>query len=988
MRESLRRWVADIETRYSIEDFALESHLRQLNYLDGRSTDLYFSLVGELFDRVRDRSEDQRGWATLGNALASISRDLQGVSRSDALFFSAAAFYSGGYSASAYLTMRQTSPNSWNDEAHRACYDLLARPSEPASKVVRDLISAVREGTLESVERAVVDAERNAEVALVTGPDEWIPRRLFAALVRQFGTVNLRSALPDGGSQRWTPLVQSFLDRRPPVWEFFPSQVEAIDAGLLTSTETYSLQMPTGAGKTALTETLLFSHLTTASPDSKAVLLVPYRALARELRHSLGRRLSRLGLPTKTIYGGTVPSLEESEDLENVRVLIATPEALTGLLGAHPEILSQLSLIVCDEGHLLDGGSRGIGLELLLARLKSRVQRPRMVFVSAIVPNVEEINTWLGGSDSTVVRSDFKPAVAEYAVLRPVGAGTTLSVGLELQELSTTLPAHTLSEFLQRSDFQYVKRETGRLNTYPYSSAKTQAVAAARKSLALGTVAIFAATKTGDQGVLALANELIKQIESDLPLPAPVEYVRDRSEVDGAAAYLAQEFGSGWTGTKALLVGLVVHHGDIPQEAREVLEELVSARRIPMVMCTSTLAEGVNLPIRTLVLYSVRRGSASGRPVPMLARDIKNLVGRAGRAGNSTKGLVICANPNQWDDVLPVAAGQPGERVEGALIDLLRRLQAALTREGLDLTNQILEDEPELFPLVDGIDSTLVELIHGELGQEEFLEIAESLASSTFAAQQIDDSDNQLLQGVFTLRASRVYELQSSGRLSWIRDTGARPRILDSVLNDLYPTLATWDSVDSPLDEQLLDAVLGWVFHQGDFQRELAAAYRREKIPDAASLRELVTAWLDGRSFAEMAEVTGLDIDTLLRVHAKVVMHALVTLVEQGVALLQRVSAESGAPVSDSVVSLPGYLRFGVSTSSARALMAGGLRHRRSAVALGNHVEMSSAANIFASPMDIARQLLQDSDDWNRRLGTYVYQRTLQDVTDEGPSQR
>ncbi len=165
--------------------------------------------------------------------------------------------------------------------------------------------------------------------------------------------------------------------------------------------------MPTGSGKTALTETLLFSHLTDR-PDDRAVLLVPYRALARELRHSLGRQLSQMGLPVRTVYGGTVPTPEEADDLADVRVLIATPESLTGLFGAQPELVEQVSLVMCDEGHLLDSGARGIGLELLLARLRRRTPAPRMVFVSAIVPNIEEINAWLGGSDNTVVRSDYR----------------------------------------------------------------------------------------------------------------------------------------------------------------------------------------------------------------------------------------------------------------------------------------------------------------------------------------------------------------------------------------------------------------------------------------------------------------------------------------------------------------------------------------------------------------------------------------------------
>jgi helicase len=124
--------------------------------------------------------------------------------------------------------------------------------------------------------------------------------------------------------------------------------------------------MPTGSGKTTLCETLLFDHLQ-RHPTDAAVLLVPYRSLASELRSSLVRRLNGLGISSRCAYGGTVPSGDEVRDLNETRLMVATPEALSGLLSADQEFLRRVSLVICDEGHLLGEPSRGIGLELLLA---------------------------------------------------------------------------------------------------------------------------------------------------------------------------------------------------------------------------------------------------------------------------------------------------------------------------------------------------------------------------------------------------------------------------------------------------------------------------------------------------------------------------------------------------------------------------------------------------------------------------------------------
>lgn len=981
MRENLGRWIAGAETNHAIEDFQLDARLVQLDYLDKRSTDLYYSLVGELFDMVRDGASDPADWASVGRGLDSVSHELQDGAEADALFFSSVAFYLGGYPASAVMTMRRADPQYWDTDVETAAYELLTRSTNPGSPLTGALVESVRAGDLQIVDAAVALAEGGVVQALDAGPEEWVAHRLYLALLQRFQQTNLRAVLPGGVIERWDPLVESFLDRQQPVWDFFPSQIEAIDAGLLTSSESYSLQMPTGAGKTALTETLIFDHLT-RSPDSKAVLLVPYRALARELRGSVGRHLTSMGLLSRTVYGGTVPGIEESEDLDDVRVIIATPEALTGLIGAHPELLSAISLVVCDEGHLLDSGARGVGLELLLARLKARDPSPRTVFVSAIVPNVEEINSWLGGSDATVVKSDYRPSIAEFAVLRPVGSGRTATIGLELHEPATSVPTHTLPEFLRPTDFQHTNPNTGRRNTYDYSSTKTRAVAAARKALALGPVAVFATEKGGNRGVVGLATELLKQIDAGLALPVPLSYVNDSELVESVVAYLSHEFGDGWVGTRVLRAGAIVHHGDVPQETREVLEELVSDRHVSMVMCTSTLAEGVNLPLRTMVLYSVKRSSDGSAPEAMLARDIKNLVGRAGRAGSSTRGLVICANPDDWTVVSPVAEGQPGEPIEGAVIELIRRLAQALARNQGQLTNGVLEANAPLLPLVDGIDAALIELIRDELGEDEFIQTAQSLAAETFAAVKANNNERALLETVFELRARRIVEMRSTGRLALARTTSARPRLVDRVINDLIPRYEHWSTTNSAVDAELIRVLVDWALQQPGFTSDVETVYRRTEITDfGGSLTTLVLAWLEGRSYEHIAEGVGVSTDVLLRIHTKVVLYNFVTLVEQAVALIQEYLTETGdetlAPV---IASLPDFLRFGVSTSAARELMARGMRHRLAAISLGTDPAMHTPTNIFATPWSIARDLLTDEDIWLPRLGALVYRRTVSDV--------
>ena len=123
-----------------------------------------------------------------------------------------------------------------------------------------------------------------------------------------------------------------------------------------------------------------------------------------------------------------------------------------------------------------------------------------------------------------------------------------------------------------------------------------------------------------------------------------------------------------------------------------------------LAICTSTLAEGVNLPICTLVLYSVQRRIGPRGYEDLLARDIKNLAGRAGRPGATTKGLVICANPQRWPIVEQVALQAAGEPVTGELRRLVEEVRDELALHNVTPSNPVFEQSPALYSLIDGID--------------------------------------------------------------------------------------------------------------------------------------------------------------------------------------------------------------------------------------------------------------------------------------------
>lgn len=235
------------------------------------------------------------------------------------------------------------------------------------------------------------------------------------------------------------------------------------------------------------------------------------------------------------------------------------------------------------------------------------------------------------------------------------------------------------------------------------------------------------------------------------------------------------------------------------------------------------------------------------------------------------------------------------------------------------------------------------------------------------------------MRDLFELRAHRVIAIRNAGRLGWIRETGTRARVLESVERSLLPARERWDDIEDPTDPELLDAILGWAWNLTDVQRALSEAYR-ESLPSRDEFRAILAAWIAGRSLAAIASEAALQIDDLLAIHTKVITYQLQVAAEQGVALLAKFTEMDGQPMSRAVFDFPEHLRFGVPTTAAR-ILAGVVRHRRAAVALGLTPELGDAApEEHEAVIEQAQILLADAERWRGILGRLVIENTVEDL--------
>lgn len=141
-----------------------------------------------------------------------------------------------------------------------------------------------------------------------------------------------------------------------------------------------------------------------------------------------------------------------------------------------------------------------------------------------------------------------------------------------------------------------------------------------------------------------MCEKIVDAYDRGLTINTPSEF-SDQEETRRLAYLCACNFGDEAIPTRSAKLGIFTHHGDTPQGIRLAVEHAMKTRKARFVICTSTLAQGVNLPIRYLIVTSIYQGIE-----PISVRDFHNLIGRAGRADQHTEGSVIFADPAIYDE--------------------------------------------------------------------------------------------------------------------------------------------------------------------------------------------------------------------------------------------------------------------------------------------------------------------------------------------------
>ncbi|GAA6062252.1 hypothetical protein JCM10212_001766 [Sporobolomyces blumeae] len=370
-------------------------------------------------------------------------------------------------------------------------------------------------------------------------------------------------------------------------------QSHCFDAVYLSDTNLV-VSAPTGAGKTVLFELAILRLFTTSpSSSSKVLYMAPTKSLCAERAADWRRKFEiGLGWGLKELTGDSETGSGTWREIAKARIIVTTPEkwdAITRRWHDHDQMLSQLQLFCIDEVHSVGADVRGAVLEVVVSRMKTLGTSTRFVAVSATVPNIVDVSEWLRNSTdhspATVFQfgDDFRPCPLQKIVL-----------GYNRGNSNDFAFGNTLNFRL----FEVIKQ---------YSSGKP--------------VLIFCPTR---KACLQAAEQLVK------------EY-RQSTGSAGARQRLAwpkpprTTFAINDKRLSALIEnGAATHHAGMDQNDRKLVEKLFVDGRISIVCSTSTLAVGVNLPARMVVIRGTR-GFFDGRSADYPDMEILQMLGRAGR---------------------------------------------------------------------------------------------------------------------------------------------------------------------------------------------------------------------------------------------------------------------------------------------------------------------------------------------------------------------
>lgn len=400
--------------------------------------------------------------------------------------------------------------------------------------------------------------------------------------------------------------VYSQTFKKTPVTELFVSQRKALQKVLMEEGSVVS--MPTSSGKTRIAEIVILQSLL-RDEFSKVLYIAPFRSLAYEVEETLSSTFNPIGFSVTHLYGGSQFTTLDRREMENARVVIATPEKAKAILRINDEILRSVKLVVMDEGHLIGARQREIANEMFTEELRRvvKMNQGKFLLLSAVLPNADEISQWITSKNDNVVSDTWRPS--------------SQRIGLMCYHKNRI-------DIEWRGEVKCFNRGFIKSN----GDKKELIAKAALRLSELGSVMIYVPRKNW---VLPNARTMLNLIKDE----PDIDWGEDDSDWI-KFGLVCQETEEDKEYFELAKKGILCHSAQLKADIRRYMERLLRKGKARFIFATNTLAQGVNLGVSTVIVMNV----VLGHNTYLSTNDFWNMAGRAGRSYIDTEGklLFVC----------------------------------------------------------------------------------------------------------------------------------------------------------------------------------------------------------------------------------------------------------------------------------------------------------------------------------------------------------
>ncbi|HUJ84825.1 MAG TPA: DEAD/DEAH box helicase [Candidatus Acidoferrales bacterium] len=368
--------------------------------------------------------------------------------------------------------------------------------------------------------------------------------------------------------------------------ELFPPQEDTVRAGVLDG-QNIVLASPTASGKTLIAELCGLKHV--LEKNGKVIYLSPLRALASEKFEEFRKYTSiRRQDGRKVSVGISTGDFDTADNwLERYDIIVTTNEKADSLLRHRAKWMDEISLVIADEVHLLNDSGRGPTLEIVLARLLQVNPDIQILALSATINNVDEIAGWL---NAKFIVTEWRPVSLKEGVL-----------------------LHDEIQF-KDGDAKKIERKT----RYPTINLVLNTLKAGGQAL------VFASTRKNAVSAAKTISQHAGEVLSK-PVKRALEHEAEKILSAGERTQISD------TLAELVKCGTAFHHAGLSGAHRKIVEDSFKEGKIKVLTATPTLAFGVNLPARTVIIQDYRRFEPGYGNYPISVLEYKQMAGRAGR---------------------------------------------------------------------------------------------------------------------------------------------------------------------------------------------------------------------------------------------------------------------------------------------------------------------------------------------------------------------